>query len=121
MGRRQIHNRPELKPFRKKLRNNSTSAEAVLWIQLRHRQLDGRKFRRQHSIGNCIVDFYYPEEQLVIELDGEAHFWEAGMKNDQIRTSYLNSLEIHVLRLENRWVFEDMEYVLNQIRSDFKK
>lgn len=117
----QIHNKPELKPFRKKLRNNSTSAEAVLWIQLKQRQLDSRKFRRQHSIGNYIVDFYCPEEHLAIELDGESHFWEERVQYDQRRTVYLNSKDIRVIRFENKWVFEDMDYVLNHIRGYFKR
>jgi hypothetical protein len=32
--------------------------------------VDSRKFRRQHSIGNYIVDFFCVSEKLVIELDG---------------------------------------------------
>lgn len=97
-----IHNKAELKTLRKKLRNNSTSAEEVLWIQLKQRQLDGRKFRRQHSIGNYIVDFYCPEEQLAVELAGVNHFWEEGMQNDQMRTAYLNSKDIRVIRFGNK-------------------
>ena len=120
MKKPKIHNRPELTPFRKKLRNNGTSAEAVLWIRLKHSQLEGRKFRRQHSIGNYIVDFYCPEEKLVIELDGEGHFWEDGLKRDHRRKCYLNSLGIQVIRFENKWVFDDMEYLLNEIRGCFK-
>jgi very-short-patch-repair endonuclease len=34
------------------------------------KKLSARKFRRQHSIGNYIVDFYCASEKLVIELDG---------------------------------------------------
>ena len=115
-----IHNKPELKTLRKKLRNNSTSAEAVLWIQLKQRQLDGRKFRRQHSIGNYIVDFYCPEEQLAVELDGENHFWEEGIQNDQMRAAYSNSKDIRVIRFGNKWIFEDMDHVLNEIKKHFK-
>jgi len=115
-----IHNKPELKTLRKQLRNNSTSAEAVLWIQLKHSQLEGRKFRRQHSIGNYIVDFYCPEEQLAIELDGDPHFWEEGIQYDQIRDGYLNSKGIQVIRFENTWIFGDMEYVLHEIKKHFK-
>ena len=40
---------------------------------LKNKQLEGRKFRRQHSIDNFIVDFYCTEEKLIIELDGEVH------------------------------------------------
>jgi very-short-patch-repair endonuclease len=116
-----IHNRPEFKYFRKKLRNNSTSAEAVLWIQLKHKQLQGGKFRRQHSIGNFIVDFYWPEEKLVIELDGEDHFWEKGIINDTKKTNYLSNLGIKTIRFENKWIFEDIDHVLTEISSHFKK
>jgi len=35
--------------------------------------LEGRKFRRQHSIENYIVDFYCASEKLIIELDGAVH------------------------------------------------
>ncbi len=68
-----LFNRKYLKSFRSSLRKRSTSAEAVLWNILKSRNLDGRKFRRQHSIGNYIVDFCCPSEKLVIELDGDVH------------------------------------------------
>jgi very-short-patch-repair endonuclease len=58
---------------RRKLRNNPTYAEKYLWYELRNSQLGGRKFRRQVSFGNYIVDFYCPAEKLAIELEGEGH------------------------------------------------
>ena len=64
-----MHNKKELENYRKRLRKNGTSAEAFLWKYLQKRRLGGRKFRRQHSILNFIVDFYCAEEDLVIELD----------------------------------------------------
>ena len=54
---------------RKELRNNATLEETLLWSKLKHSQL-GLKFRRQHSIGGYIVDFYCPAKRLVIEIDG---------------------------------------------------
>ncbi len=60
-----INNKPELKPIRKQLRNHSTSAEATLWTYIQKSRLDNRKFRRQHSIGDFIADFYCPAEKLV--------------------------------------------------------
>ena len=116
---RQINNKPELKIYRKELRNNLTSAEATLWKFLQRSQLEGRKFRRQHSIDNYIADFYCPKERLVIELDGAHHFTEAGYEKDQKRTAHLNSLGIRVIRFENREVFEDVEAVLERIRECF--
>jgi very-short-patch-repair endonuclease len=115
----QIHNRIELKVFRKNLRNNSTSAEATLWLQLKNSQLDGRKFRRQHSVGAYILDFYCPAEKLCIELDGADHYTSNGEAYDEERTKYLNSLNIRVIRFENNEVFQAIEYVLGRIRSCF--
>ncbi|MCH2232189.1 MAG: DUF559 domain-containing protein [Crocinitomicaceae bacterium] len=56
----QNNNKPELKEKRKELRNNATSAERLLWQALKGKQLQGRKFRRQFSVHNYIMDFYCP-------------------------------------------------------------
>ena len=116
----QINNKSSFKPFRKQLRNNLTPAEATLWKHLQRRQLEGRKFRRQHSVGNYILDFYCPAEKLCVELDGAVHFTESGMDYDHERTAYLNSLNIQVMRFENYMVFERLEEVLSEIKSKFK-
>jgi very-short-patch-repair endonuclease len=70
MKNKNLFNRKSLKFFRSSLRNKSTSAEAELWNILKSKKLNARKFRRQHSIGNYIVDFFCASEKLVIELDG---------------------------------------------------
>ena len=66
-----IYSKAKQTARRKELRKVMTSAEARLWTILRNRQLQGRRFRRQHGIGKYIVDFCCPSESLVIELDGE--------------------------------------------------
>ena len=114
-----IHNRPALKTFRRTLRLDLTPAEATLWKFLQRSQLEGRKFRRQHSIGNYILDFYCPAERLAVELDGEHHFTPAGQARDQVRNAYLNSLNIRVLRFENDELFSCSEAVLEVIRQAF--
>ena len=101
-----LSNRTYLKDFRKNLRNHSTSAEATLWKVLKNRQVAGLKFRRQHAVGNYILDFYCPELKLGIELDGEFHAGPVAEEMDRERDAFLNSLEIEVLHFENRWVFE---------------
>jgi very-short-patch-repair endonuclease len=116
----QINNKPALKPFRKKLRKRLTPAEATLWKFLQRSQLEGRKFRRQHSVGNYILDFYCPEEKLCVELDGAGHFTDAGIEYDKERTAYLNSLNINVVRFENKMVFKSLEAVLEEIKSNFR-
>ncbi|MDQ4141199.1 MAG: DUF559 domain-containing protein, partial [Bacteroidota bacterium] len=64
----QIHSIHCLKENRSTLRQNLTPTEARLWQALRGNKLQGRKFRRQHSIEHFIVDFYFPSEKLIIEL-----------------------------------------------------
>ena len=114
-----LHNRKYLKPKRKNLRNKSTPAEAFLWKYLKHSQLEGRKFRRQHSIENFIVDFYCPSEKLIIELDGEGHFQPGQQEKDLLRDKRLNALGFKVLRFENQFVFDNLPIVLNTIKSEF--
>ena len=115
------HNKTHLKSIRKKLRTEGTSAEAELWKHISKRKLSGRKFRRQHSVGNFILDFYCPSEKLAIELDGEYHYWQEGMDKDLKKEMYLNEHSIKVLRFENKWVFLDLENVLKNISTAFKK
>ena len=115
-----LANQPQLKTFRKELRKNLTPAEATLWKALQGGQLEGRKFRRQHSFGNYILDFYCPEEKLAVELDGRHHFSDAGFESDSERTTFLESHGIKVLRFENREIFENLDGVLQAIRNAFE-
>ena len=111
----QIHNREPLKSRRRELRHSLTPAEASLWKSLQRSQLCGKKFRRQHSVGPFIVDFYCPECRLAVELDGQGHFYAPGWERDCDRTEYLNNLNIRVLRFENRDVFEHLDWMLREI------
>jgi len=109
------HNRPYLKKIRKHLRNHSTSAEAELWNILKHRNLGGLKFRRQHSVGKYILDFYCPDLRLAIELDGEPHADLQNIIRDEERDSHLMEYGITVFRYENRWAFEYPEVIKEDI------
>jgi very-short-patch-repair endonuclease len=114
-----IHNQKSQKEFRRELRKNLTPAEAKLWKYLQNSQLDGRKFRRQHSVGQYIIDFYCPKEKLAVELDGNSHFNSVNEQYDIKRSEYLNSLGINVVRFENKDIFEKTEIVLESIKSHF--
>ena len=116
-----IHNRKTMKDLRRELRSNLTTAETILWKALQGSKLDGRKFRRQHSIGNYIVDFYCPAEQLVVELDGARHFTLSGADSDDERTKYISSFGILILRFENIYVVEQIDCVLEEIRRHFNR
>ena len=115
-----LHKRDYLKERRPDLRNNSTSAEAILWIFLNKRQLENRKFRRQHSIANYIVDFYCHSEMLIIEVDGEIHSNPAIAHADGIRDEKLRSLGFKILRIRNREVFHNIDMVLERIKHHFR-
>ena len=114
-----IHTLPQLQMFRTELRSNLTPAEARMWSILKNSKLDGRKFRRQHSVGHYILDFYCGSEKLAIELDGARHFSGTGMEYDRERRLFLEHFGINVLRFENKMVFDEEEWVLDVIRSQF--
>ena len=79
----------------------------------------GRKFRRQHSIGNFILDFYCPAEKLGIELDGSVHFCRNGIFRDHEKFQFLKSQGIKVIRFENKYVHDDINFVLYKIIAEF--
>lgn len=113
-----IHNRSELKERRKELRNNATPAERLLWRALQHGNLVGYKFRRQHSVGFYILDFFCPSERLAVELDGDSHFTAEAQAYDRERTAYLNALNIRVLRFLNTDVYDDLDAVCGRILEE---
>ena len=113
-----IHNILSKKKFRKQLRNSLTVAEAVLWKFLQRRQLEGKRFRRQSSIGRYIVDFYCPEHRLVVELDGQPHYEIIADAYEAARTKYLERLGLKIVRFENRLIYEALEAVLETIRQE---
>ena len=51
----------------KKLRNNVTPTEMILWGRLKE-YFPNLKFRRQHPVSLYIVDLYCHTEKLVIEI-----------------------------------------------------
>lgn len=113
---KRLNNLIRLKNNRKELRKHLTPAEAKLWSHLKNSQL-GEKFRRQHSVGNYILDFYCAKKKLAVELDGSPHDTEQGYQNDQIRTEYINKQGITVIRFENKDVINNIEGVLVEIKK----
>jgi len=96
-----------------------TPAEAYLWTHLKSRQLGRRRFNRQFSIENYIVDFYCHQERLIIELDGAVHMNPAAREKDRIRDERLHHFGYTVLRFENKMVFEQLAFVLAEIAAQF--
>ena len=104
------------KGFRRKLRNELSPVEAILWSRLKGRQLKGHKFRRQHGIGSFVVDFFCPRVKLVIEIDGEEHFLTKEREDkDQLRDQFLKARDVTVLHVTGKDVNENIEGVIERI------
>ena len=111
-------NRTEQKSLRRELRNGGTSAEAVLWLCLKERKIEGMRWRRQFSVGPYILDFYCPQLRLCIELDGAPHYTLEGSEHDYHREVWLlQTMGIRTIRFENADVFKRQDEVVEQIRE----
>ncbi|QXE90253.1 endonuclease domain-containing protein [Geomonas subterranea] len=97
------------------LRNDCTDAEATLWRYLKHNQLEGVKFRRQQPIEQYIVDFVSFSKKLIVELDGGQH--QDQRSYDARRDACLSKNGFTVLRFWDHEIFENMEGVLEAIRT----
>jgi very-short-patch-repair endonuclease len=100
------------------LRKELTPAEKKLWAYLRGDKLNGVSFRRQHAIGNYIVDFVSIKRKLIIELDGSQHL-EQG-EYDLERSTYLESQGYKVIRFWNNDVMNDINGVIRAIEHGLK-
>jgi very-short-patch-repair endonuclease len=114
-----VHNIKIKEPVRKQLRKSATPQEIILWSLLRRKQIR-YKFRRQHSIGRYIVDFYCPEKKLIIELDGWQHREENNEGYDLERTKFLELLGYRVLRFWNNDVNKNIEGVILKIEESLE-
>ena len=108
---------PETFMKARSLRKELTEAEGVLWNELRNRKLNGVKFRRQHPVGQFIVDFFCPVKELVIEIDGGIHFEEEVKERDENRTAELERYDLKVIRFTNDEVLNDLDGVLRKIKA----
>jgi very-short-patch-repair endonuclease len=104
-----------LKLASRRLRNDTTDAERLLWKRLRGKQICGLSFHRQKPLAGYIADFYCAKAKLVIELDGSQHFEMQNQLYDAERTRVLEALGMRVLRFDNRQVVTELESVLEKI------
>jgi type I restriction enzyme M protein len=102
----------------RELRKKQTPAETVMWELLSDRRFMGLKFRRQHQIGEYVVDFFCNEQKIVIELDGPVHETTDQAKKDKTRDAYLESIGMTVLRFRNEDVLSNPESTLKKIASN---
>ena len=112
-----IFTRKEETLKRKELRKHSTAVECVLWNALKNKQVENLRFRRQHSIGPYIMDFYCPSIKLCIELDGGIHDQPAEQSRDDFRTQYINRQGITILRFSNSAVYYSINNIIESIKQ----
>jgi len=100
----------------RRLRRDQTETERKLWSALRRAQIEGVQIRRQHPIGNFVVDFFCPAATLIIELDGSPHDNETVHKRDAARTRWLEDRGYKVIRFWNEDARTNFAGVVETIR-----
>ena len=105
----------DLTNIARRLRENATEAEKVLWQRLSRRQMEGFKFRRQQPIGQYVADFVNFKKKLIIELDGGQH--KIQKDEDKKRDDWFEERGFKVLRFWNNDVFENIEGILEVVRE----
>ncbi len=115
LKRKIISYNPELKELAGDFRKNMTLSEVLLWNQLKHKNILGCDFDRQKPIGNYIVDFFFKELSLAIEIDGDTHIYR--YEEDEIRQQTLEKLGVKFLRFDDIEVKKNMSNVLRVIED----
>ena len=103
--------------FSRELRNNMTPEERHLWYDFLCRL--PFTVKRQQVIGEYYADFYVHKYRLVIEIDGRQHGLPEQREHDDLRTEYLNSRGIEVIRYTNTDVRRNFRGVCNDLMRVF--
>lgn len=93
------------------LRKNMTKEERHLWYDFLKSLPE--TVQRQKVIGNYIVDFYFAEGKLAIELDGSQHY--ENPEADRVRDQWLAERGILVLRYANSDIHGNFQGVCEDI------
>ena len=112
-----MKNPKSTKEQRRQLRKDQTNAEQILWKELRNRRLNGIKFRRQYGIECYILDFFSPEFNLAIEVDGGIHQRPDVKVKDKNKEAFLHENGINLLRFSNAKIENELRSVLTSITS----
>jgi very-short-patch-repair endonuclease len=112
---------PQLFENAKRLRDNMTGAEQLLWGALQNNKVSGFRFKPQHPISYFVADFYCHAARLIIELDGAFHDAVDQSEYDANRTYMLEELGLRVIRFRNEEVVSDINNVLARIIEQLQK
>jgi len=98
----------------RRLRRTATLPERLLWNQLRAAK---PRFRRQHPIGDFVVDFYCAAARIAIEIDGIAHDMGDNPARDIARDRWIEAQGITVIRIAATEVLRDANEIAESIRA----
>lgn len=96
----------------RRLRRELSLPEKLLWVRIRRGDLH---FRRQHPIGNYVLDFYCPTAKLAVEVDGQAHDFGDRPQRDDRRANWLKAQGIDVLRIAAKEVLRDPDEIAEAV------
>ena len=71
--------------------------------------------------GKWIVDFFFPEIRLAIEVDGSVHLRRDQQKRDRLKDADCARFDVTVLRLRNHEVFGSRERLIRKLRDAWLK
>jgi very-short-patch-repair endonuclease len=100
--------------FAREQRQKPTPGEEALWERLRGGRL-GARFRRQHPLGDFVLDFYCESAHLAVEVDGLTH--DERRAYDEWRDEQLAIQRIRVVRVSAEDVQRDLAGVLARIKA----
>ncbi len=116
----------EITKLARDLRNNQTTAEKLIWAEVRSKKI-GVKFRRQHPLiynidGNSyffISDFACLSKKIIIEIDGRVHNNQA--ERDKAREHFIRNMGFTIIRFSNEMIIEQLREVINIIIKEINK
>ena len=98
----------------KRERRSGNLPEVLIWRELRKRP-GGYKFRRQHPLGDVVLDFTCLERRVAIEIDGIAHELGDRPERDVRRDAWLDTRGFAVLRIPARYVLSNLEGAISAV------
>lgn len=118
--KRFIEYNQKFKERTRELRKNMTEPEKKLWFWFFKQFQENYWIRvlKQRPIWNFIVDFYIAKLKLVIEIDWESHFDENWIVYDEERTNILNWYWLKVVRITNKEVMNNFDWVCEKLLKD---
>jgi very-short-patch-repair endonuclease len=107
-----MHPKPDAIQFARQLRQADNDAEALMWLELKTKQLGGYKFVRHFPIGPYFADFLCRSERLVVEIDGSQH---SESSHDERRDQFMAAEGYSIIRFWNTDVYRERDAVCETI------